>query len=403
MAGADYDIVTVGGGLGGAALAKAMAERGARVLVLEREVKFKDRVRGEGMTPWGSGEARELGIYDLLVGTCGHEVPWWDMCIGPMVIMHREMPATTPQGLPTLAFYHPNMQETLLAAAGQAGAEVRRGVRAKSVTLGKPPSVEVEGVDGKVETINARLVVAADGRGSLARKWGGFAERRDRDRLRIAGLYFEDMPAPDGTVRLVIDLENGTATILFPLGRKRARVYDIVSAESSIRFQGDKDVPKFIEQSIKTGMPAEYFEGAKAAGPLATFDGADCWVEHPYKEGLALIGDAAGHSDPSWGQGLALTLSDVRELRDALVANDDWDAAGHAYAAAHDRNFGAIHTADDWLTQFFYETGPEANARRERAFPLIAQDPTRVPDVGFSGPYGADLSEGAKRRFFGEE
>jgi 2-polyprenyl-6-methoxyphenol hydroxylase-like FAD-dependent oxidoreductase len=150
-------------------------------------------------------------------------------------------------------------------------------------------------------------------------------------------------------------------------------------------------------------MPAEYFEGAQAAGPLATFEGAPCWVDHPYKSGLALIGDAAAHTDPSWGQGLALALRDVRELRDALTANDDWDAAGHAYAEAHDRVFGAVHTVDDWLTQFFYESGPEADARRERAFPLIAQDPTRVPDLGFSGPDGVDLSDAARRRFFAEE
>jgi 2-polyprenyl-6-methoxyphenol hydroxylase-like FAD-dependent oxidoreductase len=126
-------------------------------------------------------------------------------------------------------------------------------------------------------------------------------------------------------------------------------------------------------------------------------------VDHPYKDGLALIGDAAGYTDPSWGQGLALTLRDVRELRDALAATDDWQAAGHAYAEAHDRSFGTIHTVDDWLTQFFYETGPEADARRARAFPLIAEDPSRAPDAGFSGPDGADLSEGARRRFFGEE
>ena len=34
MASNAYDIVTIGGGLGGSALAKAMAEHGARVLVL---------------------------------------------------------------------------------------------------------------------------------------------------------------------------------------------------------------------------------------------------------------------------------------------------------------------------------------------------------------------------------
>jgi menaquinone-9 beta-reductase len=47
-----YDIITVGGGLGGSAIAKTMAEHGARVLVLERETQFRDRVRGEGMVPW---------------------------------------------------------------------------------------------------------------------------------------------------------------------------------------------------------------------------------------------------------------------------------------------------------------------------------------------------------------
>jgi choline dehydrogenase-like flavoprotein len=35
MATQTYDIITVGGGLGGAALAKVMAERGARDLVRE--------------------------------------------------------------------------------------------------------------------------------------------------------------------------------------------------------------------------------------------------------------------------------------------------------------------------------------------------------------------------------
>jgi menaquinone-9 beta-reductase len=67
-----YDIITVGGGLGGATLAKAMAEQGARVLVLERETHFKDRVRGEQMHPWRVAETKALGIYDLLVATCGH-------------------------------------------------------------------------------------------------------------------------------------------------------------------------------------------------------------------------------------------------------------------------------------------------------------------------------------------
>ena len=126
MARDPYDVVTVGGGLGGATLARAMAERGARVLVLERERQFKDRVRGEWMAPWGAAEARALGIYDLLLETCAHALPAWDAFIGPMFLGRRVLAETTPQGLPALALYHPAMQEALLAAARDAGAEVRR-------------------------------------------------------------------------------------------------------------------------------------------------------------------------------------------------------------------------------------------------------------------------------------
>ena len=70
MSSLEYDIITVGGGLGGSAFAKAMAEQGKRVLILERETEFKDRVRGEFMTPWGVAEAsgaRDLRTYSGLV------------------------------------------------------------------------------------------------------------------------------------------------------------------------------------------------------------------------------------------------------------------------------------------------------------------------------------------------
>jgi 2-polyprenyl-6-methoxyphenol hydroxylase-like FAD-dependent oxidoreductase len=61
-----YDILTIGGGIAASSLARAMAERGARLLVLEREKQFKDRVRGEGVMSWGVAEANELGICRLL-------------------------------------------------------------------------------------------------------------------------------------------------------------------------------------------------------------------------------------------------------------------------------------------------------------------------------------------------
>ena len=126
-------------------------------------------------------------------------------------------------------------------------------------------------------------------------------------------------------------------------------------------------------------------------------------MEHPYRDGVALIGDAAAQSDQTWGQGIALTLRDARILRDTLLADEDWSAAGNAYAEEHDRQFDALHTVESWFTSLFMEPGPEADARRAKALPPLATDPTRIHDAFFSGPDCAPVDEAARRRFFGEE
>jgi hypothetical protein len=97
-----------------------------------------------------------------------------------------------------------------------------------------------------------------------------------------------------------------------------------------------------------------------------------------------------------------ITLRDVRVLRDHLLSHEDWDVASRAYAREHDRYFGVVHTVEGWFTEMFHETEPASDARRAQALPLIAQDPTRRPDVFFSGPDYL-LDETARRRFFGEE
>ena len=107
-------------------------------------------------------------------------------------------------------------------------------------------------------------------------------------------------------------------------------------------------------------------------------------------------------SDPTWGQGLSLAFRDVRALRDALADGDDWDAAGHRYAEEHDVYFQTIMEVEDWLHTVFLTQSDEADAIRARALPLIAEDPTRIPDQVASGP-GMPAGEAARRRFFGQD
>jgi menaquinone-9 beta-reductase len=395
---ASYDLITVGGGLGGAALAAAMAKAGKRVLVLERETEFRDRVRGEGMFGWGVVELQALGLFDRLRKSCGHDLPYWTMYFGPQVTK-RDVRDTTPQRVPMMSFFHPAMQECLLAAAREDGAEVRRGVVVTNVAPGKPPRVTVEDA-GKSAELTARLVVGADGRTSSTRKWGGFTVERDPPRNFIAGALLEGTTSPSDAVSLHQGF--GQLAIFFPQGKGRGRAYVAWHRDAVDRkLSGADALPRFVEASVNLGVDPSWYAGAKLVGPLATFEGADAWVPHPYANGVALVGDAAANSDPTWGQGLSLTVRDVRVLRDALLADADWDRAAHSYADQHDRHYGVVHAAENAISTLLMDVGPEADARRGKILPRIAADPTFIPDVMVSGP-DVGFTVADRKRVLGE-
>ncbi len=390
-----YDVITVGGGLAGATLAKSLAEHGYRVLVLERETSFRDRVRGEQMHPWGVAEARALGIYDHLEATCGHQTHWWLTYQGTTLVERRNLAATTPHGVGSFNCYHPEMQEAVLRLAVEAGAEVWRGITVEGMEPGSPPSVHVC-VDGARSVLHARLVVGADGRASRVRRWGGFTVKRDPDCLVIAGAVLEGTPVPDEATYAVRGAEG--FLLMAPLGNQRARTYFICRKSDDRRpLSGEARIPDFLAACRATGAPLEWFDNITVAGPLAQFNAADHWVEHPAQQGVVLIGDAAAASDPSYGCGLSLALMGVRHLRDCLLSNPDWRVASEQYAREYARYYGAVHRITCWLTQLRWSTGIAAEQRRERVLARLAAEPTRMPDIRGLGPEAPSDEE--TRRF----
>lgn len=395
-----YDLVTVGGGVGGAVLAKAMAERGHRVLVIERETRFRDRVRGEFVFPWGVAEAKELGVYDAVLQAGGHHPTYWAEYAGPDARPPRDFAADTPQRLRGLCIYHPRMQEALLQTAESAGAEIWRGVVVRRVERGREPRVRLEGEGGRA-AVSARLVVGADGRSSMVRNWGGFRARNDPSGNFFTGVLVENVPASADSAICMINPFQSRTVLYFPQTESAGRAYLASRSEDGVRLSGNSRFGSFLEECARSGLAAGLLDGAQQAGPLATFVGADSYIEHPYSDGVALIGDAAGTSDPTWGQGLSLTLRDVRVLRDALAANDDWDAAGHAYAAEHDRYYHRVRTVNSWFTRIVLQRGAEADALRARVLPRLEADPFFLPDTQVAGPDLAPPTEEHRARIFG--
>jgi menaquinone-9 beta-reductase len=131
-----YDMLIIGGGLAGATLGRSMALAGFRILIIEKEMKFRDRIRGEVLLPWGSVEAQELGVYEVLLASCAREALRGHFYYAGQPSAPRDYRSTTPRNTCTLSFHHPDMQEELLAEAQRCGVEVWRGAMLSKLTLG---------------------------------------------------------------------------------------------------------------------------------------------------------------------------------------------------------------------------------------------------------------------------
>jgi menaquinone-9 beta-reductase len=409
---ADYDLTIAGGGLAGSALAIVMARSGHRVLVIERETRFRDRIRGELLLPWGSREAKRLGIYDELVAKCALEGPFWSYFAAGELVRVRDLKATCPEGSCCLTLPHPAMQETLISLAQAAGAEVLRGVAVEHVTAGTLPSISVT-IDGRTRSLSSRLVVVAEGRESRLRKALGFEVKGDPEFILTGGMLLRGANEigrriddhHDGITRAVHSLYDPVRlryVIALTVAQHVSRVYLIHHKDMlPRRLSGARDLAEAIGHLRAVGAPEHWFEEVELAGPFSTFDGAARWVERPYRNGVVLIGDAAGATDPTWGEGLARTLRDVRLLRDRLLSDDDWDRMASAFAEDHDAFFGRMLRLGAMRAELLFEVGPEANARRNRAFAAHKADPGALPDTLGYGP-DAPCDDTAKARYFGE-
>jgi 2-polyprenyl-6-methoxyphenol hydroxylase-like FAD-dependent oxidoreductase len=368
-----FDLVVVGGGLAGLSLGLVMAREGAAVVVVEREPRFRDRVRGEMVAPWGTAEARQLGLVELLGDRFGVGVPTFTTHAGgesyPL-----DLPAAAPHCERSVAFVHPLMQEGLLREAAAAGVTVLRPARVLALSVSKRPSVEVV-VGGSTRTLVGRLLVGADGRESQIARLAGLDRRRDPPLLLSTGVLVEGEMDTGDAIHFLLG-PAGCSAVVCPVAPDRYRLYSFRHVDTtSRRLSGDGDIEPLLVAMREAGVPAEWLADLRVAGPLATFDGAHRWIEHPYREGVVLVGDAAGASDPAWGSGLSRTLRDVRLLRDALLNDQDWTRAADGYAKQHNEFWARLRDIEHLYATTLMSPGEEGLARRTRTLELTQEIP----------------------------
>jgi 2-polyprenyl-6-methoxyphenol hydroxylase-like FAD-dependent oxidoreductase len=177
--------------------------------------------------------------------------------------------------------------------------------------------------------------------------------------------------------QITIGTEGDRVFFVLPQGAGRARFYLMYPVDQRRRFAGPTSAKTFLDSFALACIPrSEVLVRAVPAGPCAAYPMNDTWVNYPILDGLALIGDAAGYSDPHIGQGLSVALRDVRVLSELLLDNDDWSATSLTpYVAERGERMRRLRFCNSVATTLRGEFGAEARRRRCRARERMQAEP----------------------------
>jgi len=394
-----FDVVIVGGGVAGASLGGVLARGGLGVLVVEREARFRDRVRGEGTWPWGVTEALRAGLADLLdaAGTVKTRA-YTRYANGQPVETIWERPA--PDDIPGLGFLHPRFQEAAFSWAEAQGATTIRPARATRFSRNGRPSLTVV-VDGKEIEFSARLIVGADGKSSMTRRWTGGESVADPENHRMGGVLISG--AVYDRRRNNFSWSPVEAVNWFAAGPEMTRLYLVMSAQRLRETGVDRSFAALVDYAAGH-TPQGVLENVEQQGPIGFFPNNDIWATCIAGNDVVLIGDAAGAPDPSQGHGTSLLFHDVRALSELLLSESNWETAIEEFAERRCRAFAVIHEVDRWHNVFF-DSSAEAARLREGHARARQHDPTvgGFSSMEVNGPEGLVADEDARRRYFGED
>jgi 2-polyprenyl-6-methoxyphenol hydroxylase-like FAD-dependent oxidoreductase len=228
------------------------------------------------------------------------------------------------------------------------------------------------------------LIIGADGRTSIVRRQLGFTFQHDEPHNLVGGMLIDGVPEwPQDVWEL--GTEGNIHQLVFPQGGAKLRLYACYDFADRGRFAGAGREKNLLAAFNLKCMPlGECIARGERIGPFRAYSNQDEWVERPTAPGVVLIGDAAGHNDPLIGQGLSITLRDVRIVRDIVLAGDWRQPAFESYVEERSERMRRLRIAGRFGAKMRVQFGPAAAARRGRAM-------RRIREEGCLSPYGASI------------
>ena len=348
----------VGAGPAGCATAIFLKERGHDVLLVDAARFPRDKVCGEGVSPEAWRLLRDLGAEDRVRARSPHPL--------------RGMRLTSPDGVsfkgeygesrePGFALRRLDLDQALLDAARARGVDVAEDTRATDVRIeaGVVTGASLSRHGGPDTVCGARLVVAADGRGSLVARRLGLLHEHPRLRKFAVRGHFENVQGLGDYGEMHVG--GGGYCGLAPLSRTAANVAFVLDRREMVKAGGD--VEAFYRDTLRRWPRiAERLTGARLLAPPRAIGPLALQARQVSAPGALLVGDAAGFYDPFTGEGVTLALRSAEMA--ALVGSCVLRGAG-GDLTAYDR-LRAAATRDKFrlnrLLQFVVEWPGLSNA-----------------------------------------
>lgn len=311
-----FDVVVVGGGPGGSVCAAKLAERGRRVLVLERE-KFPRFHLGESLLPGSMPVLDSLGVMPELeerfIRKYGARFHFDATGQREQYVFANAFDARWDH-----AFQVPRdeFDDVLLRAAARKGAEVRHEWRVERVRFDGTRASGVDAVDpsGASHRIDARFVVDATGRDALL---AGDRRKKTRiDRLDKSAFYTHykktqrQSGAPEGDIDIVVF--RGGWFWFIPFKDGRTSVGAVVSSAwvKEQHAAGATDADALLARATEQSPAAQgLLEGAEAVWPEARAAADYSYrVTESHGDGFLMVGDSGGFVDPLFSSGAHIAM-----------------------------------------------------------------------------------------------
>jgi salicylate hydroxylase len=320
-------VCVIGAGIGGLAVARALALRGADVSVLEQAPEISEVGAGMQISPNGFAVLRALGLDAALRARAvqAEAVCLRDYRRGE--VLRLDLGALDSQDY--YFIHRADLIEVLAAGAREAGARIRLLQKVSSVEGGAQPRIHL----ASGAQTEADLVIGADGLHSVVRPvLNGvstpFFTRQVAWRATVPNLWDRgpEVQVHMGPMRHVVS---------YPL--RGGALLNLVAVQERAAWTEES----WSQRDDPVALRAAFGDfSADLRSVLDTVEEVHLWglFRHPVakvwqRDGLALLGDAAHPTLPFMAQGASMALEDAWVLADALRDEASREAALDRYQA----------------------------------------------------------------------